>query len=122
MNANGVLFAWMNNDYGQCGVNPEEKLEIPKPLKVSDNVKIFSCGLSHLMMVKNDDTVWGLGCNDDGNCGFALGKGKSYVPTQSEIDSAMPLGKIKDIKSGGGHNLLLTTDGNVYASGSNAQG
>ncbi len=96
LNANGILYAWMNNDYGQCGVDPGEKTEIKKPLKVSSDIKMFSCGLSHLMMVNTMDTVFGLGCNDDGNCGFALdniNKGKPWIPTQSEYD----YGKVKDI-------------------------
>ena len=99
-------------------MDPDKKLEIVKLNKVSGDIKLFACGLSHLMMVKKDDTVFGCGCNDDGNCGFRLGKGKSHVPTQADYD----YGKVSDIKSGGGHNLLLTTDGKIFTSGSNSFG
>ena len=81
LNTKGTLYAWMYNDYGQCGLDPSKKPYVRTPLEISNNIKLFSCGLSHLMMVKNDDTVFGVGCNDDGNCGFALNdKREGHAP------------------------------------------
>ena len=43
--------------------------DIDEPVKLMDDVKTFSCGANHILIVENDGTLWSWGKNNAGELG-----------------------------------------------------
>ena len=124
--ADGTMFGWGNNGYGELGSNLTGLQSTPVPVKDSSgvaaltNVRASVLGTptfgSFSVAVKNDGTVWAWGANGNGQ----LGDGTLNPRT---LPGQVPgLSGIVAIAAGGGHALAVDGTGHVWAWGLNANG
>jgi alpha-tubulin suppressor-like RCC1 family protein len=85
-------------------------------LQVESNVKSISAGGYHFMYIKNDDTLWGFGYNDDGE----LGTGNyTYLnwDEPAQIDT-----NVKFVAAMGYHTAYIKNDDTLWMMGANWDG
>ncbi len=115
LKANGTVWSWGYNEYGQLGTNDNVRKLEPSKIEI-DNVVDIACGNNHTLFLKEDGTVWATGLNNYGQ----LGNNKttnSNTPVQ-----VTGLKNIIRITAGANHSLALDSDGTVYAWGYNGYG
>lgn len=104
------------NYYGYLGDNSPNTTR-PTPFIVDglSNVKAVSAGQSHILVLKNDGTVWAWGKNDMGQ----LGNGKKtgiFEYTNTPIN--IGLNNVKAVSANGYQSMALKNDGTVWTWGS----
>ena len=62
--ADGTLWMWGDNSYGQLGTG--STVNSSAPIKVMTGVKMVSLGLQHSAAVKTDGSLWTWGSNSSG--------------------------------------------------------
>lgn len=114
--SNNELYGWGDNQNGNLanGNNTDQYV----PIKMAENVKSFSAGYHHTMMVKTDGTMWGAGYNDWGN--LAVGTSTGWYNTwQQESSHATDWEKA----SAGFYNSFgIKTNGTLWSAGTNVEG
>jgi hypothetical protein len=112
----GQVYAWGRNDWGQIG-NQSYKNQLT-PIRVigfqTEKVIMISCGLSQSMALTESGHVFCWGRNDgqlSNSNNYKLNK-PSIVILSNEIS-------FKKISCGSDHNLLMSSDGDVYWFGNN---
>jgi len=147
--ADGSLWGWGSNSYGQLGVYV--KYDRTSPMKIMDGVASVAAGGSHSVILKNDGTVWTFGRNYNGCLGDGTSKDRnvpfkvmdSVISITAGHNSSMAIRadgslwiwgdlafgeptKIMDnvayVTAGGHHYLVVKTDGSLWAAGSNEYG
>ncbi|MBR4636657.1 MAG: hypothetical protein IKO51_09920 [Clostridia bacterium] len=71
--ADGSLWTWGENIYGQLGNGTTENSLVP--VKVMDDVVYISCGDYHMAAIKTDGSVWAWGTNELANIGVEAPEG-----------------------------------------------
>ena len=114
------LWTCGRNDFGQlCQGNRENRL-IPQKTSFSNILKI-SAGYLHSLFQNNKGEIFACGFNEDGQCG--LGHFNHPQITPSLISTVLNLSlNIVHFICGGGQNLFLDSEGNVFSVGSNGYG
>ena len=123
----GEIFSFGNNKNYQCGlpnINSKEKI-IKNPINISkynNNIKAISasCGNDHTLILKNDNTVFAFGNNEEGELGLKDKNIETYKLTKINFGSYT--NKIIQISTGTVHNLALTFDGKIFSWGSSQGG
>ena len=85
-----------------------------KALTGMQDVSSAAVGSEHVLILKNDGSVWAVGRNSDGQLGDGTVLTKSlpvYV-----------MGEVSAVAAGAAHSLFLKKDGTVWAAGSNSFG
>lgn len=115
LDAEGDVYAWGHNGYGQLGNGSDAAQQIT-PVKVDiSGVEQISAGHYHALVKKKDGTIWGWGRNLNGALG--VGDAESYsAPVQ------IPLSDIKEVVAGYNTSFFLKNSGTVYACGDNSDG
>ena len=86
------------------------------------NIKAISAGGYHTIILKEDDTVWATGFNNDGQLGLGNTTSQNEF-TQVTVDGeGNNFNNIKTIVSGQLHSMILKNDGTIWASGINSNG
>ena len=123
----GEIFSFGNNKNYQCGLpnisEKENKINNPTSIsKYNNNLKAISasCGNDHTLILKNDNSVYAFGNNEEGELGLNDKSIKTYKLTKINFGSYT--NKIIQISAGTVHNLALTKDGKVFAWGSSQGG
>lgn len=131
----GRLYTWGSNINGQCGIGTTTAVITPT-LAVSDVVEVYttdsnvdySVDQNRLFIKKTDGRVYVAGYNGGaaGMCGINNGSATN-VTTFTEIkDSSgnqiLNVSKVFNMGSSYGCVFLLTTDGKIYAAGTNTYG
>ncbi|HBF7704910.1 TPA: hypothetical protein KOX70_003364, partial [Clostridioides difficile] len=80
-----------------------------------DNVKDVICGYYHTFIIKNDNTIWACGLNNNGALGLG-DSGNRHVFTKVNIDN------VKNIVCGDGHTFIRKNDNTIWACGYNNYG
>ena len=111
--SNGKLLVWGNNAMGQYGNGTMTNSSIPVYSNI-DSVIMVDASRQHILVLRSDSTVWGMGVNYPGTLGDGIGA-NSNVPTQ-----AIGLYNIRDIGAGGFHSLAVGTS--LYGFGTNSDG
>ena len=119
LRADGVVWAWGSNGYGQLGQGTiGYGLSSSTPLQVQNltSATAVAGGADHSLALRQDGTVWAWGRNDYGELGNA-----------SSISSGAPLqvvalDSVSAIAAGYAHSLALKKDGTVWAWGYNDSG
>ena len=127
INNHGELFSFGHNKNYQCGLpnNKGNNDKINNPTNISiinNNFKALSaaCGNEHTLVLKNDNSVYAFGNNEDGELGLQDRNIKTY--TFNKINFGKYTNQIIQISAGTVHNLALTRDGKVFAWGSSQGG
>ena len=124
----GEIFSFGNNKNYQCGIPniiSEKDFKINNPINISklnQNFKAISasCGNDHTLILKNDNSVYAFGNNEEGELGLKDKSIKTYKFTK--INFGNYTNKIKQISAGTVHNLALTFDGKIFTWGSSQGG
>jgi alpha-tubulin suppressor-like RCC1 family protein len=88
----------------------------PKVIEGLSGIKKLTAGFGHTMALKDDGTVWMLGCNKYGQIG------NGSFDNAFTIEHRKELSNIVDIAAGYRHSLALDKDGNLWAWGFNGTG
>ena len=126
LNKQGEIFSFGHNNNFQCGVPKiNEKEIISNPInisKINGNIKALSaaCGNEHTLILKDDNSVYGFGNNEEGELGLEDKNIKTYK--LNKINFGKYSNEITQISAGTVHNLALTKDGRVFAWGSSQGG
>ena len=127
LNKNGEIFSFGYNKNCQCGIpnNNGENDKINNPTNISiinNNIKAISasCGNEHTLILKNDNSVYAFGNNEEGE----LGLNDKTIKTHklNKINFGKYSNQIAQISAGTVHNLALTKNGKVFAWGSSQGG
>lgn len=128
LKSNGDVWAWGSNTNGEIGDGTAGTAPRPSPTRVRANastfltsVKAVSAGTSHTIALKSDGTVWAWGLNSLGQLGDGTTVQKLY-PVAVKLPNGTPLSGVIQIASGANHNLVLKSDGTVWAWGANSSG
>lgn len=81
LRADGTVWAWGNNDYGQLGDGTTSNGYYPVRVSGLTGVTQVAGGSQHALAVKSDGTVWAWGNNIYGQLGDGT-KTSSYTPVQ----------------------------------------
>ncbi len=120
----GEVYAWGRNSEGQIGNGCNSNQLIPIKVKGFNNerVKMISCGWKHSMALTECGHVYSWGSNYSKQ----LGIGNTVLSNEPKFVAVIDENKcnvfIEKISCGFGHSLLLSSDGNIYAFGSNEFG
>ena len=125
--ADGTIWAWGMNRYGQMGngtVNPLTGPQVTVPVMVSNsgpggpinNPRQVTCGYQFGAALTTNGTVWTWGSGSHGELGNGT-TGSSYTPAQ-----VPGLTNITAISAGWFHILALRADGTVWDWGNNSNG
>ncbi len=116
LDANGSVWTWGDNSYGQLGDGTYDENDQPRAVSgVQDGVEV-SAGSAHSLVVEGDGTVWGWGADSNGQLGFDT---YDYRTQPAQIPN---LTNIIAAAAGGYHSVFLKNDGTVWACGYNGDG
>ena len=121
LTADGSVYSWGLNDYGQLGDGAVAMRTTPAPVKLADGTPLthiiaISGGNSHSLALTADGKVYAWGFNVNGQ----LGDGTT---TQRDHPILIPnFTNVVAIAAGGYHSLALTGNGKVYSWGYNSYG
>jgi alpha-tubulin suppressor-like RCC1 family protein len=114
--ADGTLWAWGYNNYGQLGDGTITNRSAPVQVGTAANWASAACGGSHTLAVKSDGTLWAWGWNVYGQ----LGDG-----TTTQRNSPVQVGTAANwvaVAAGAYYTLAIRSDGTLWAWGSNGRG
>ncbi len=112
LHADGTVFAWGSNAYGQLGQAGNGMSPAPAPVAGMSGVKAIAAGGYHATAVLQNGTVWAWGNNTYGqlgNGGLSIGRER---PAQ-----VLGISNVKAISAGYAHNLAVTNDGTAWGWG-----
>ncbi|MGE5328107.1 MAG: Calx-beta domain-containing protein [Deltaproteobacteria bacterium] len=116
LKADGTVWAWGSNEYGQLGNNTGTSSSIPVQVSSLTKVSAVAAGGNHTIALKRDGTVWTWGKNISGQLGDS-------TVTQRNTPVQVPgLTGITAIAGGENHTLAVKSDGTVWAWGLNDEG
>ena len=115
LKADGTVWTWGSNDYGQLGDGTTTNRSAPVQVDI-DDVASVAAGNFHSLVVKKDGTVWSWGRNTWGMLGDSSGFDRHEPVQVSLIDN------VKAVVGGGFHSHAVTNDGQVWSWGLNYQG
>lgn len=137
--ADGTVWAWGGNDFGQLGDPDRTELRYLLATKVKimnennqfvDLIDIIGieCGHKHSVAVRSDGASFAWGRNADGALGVASDvalfrsatRQKIFIPGQTSIPT-LATGVIA-VVAGGNNSMILCGNGKIYASGLNSSG
>ena len=114
----GTLWGCGANGGGQLGLgDTTNRTTFTQITTNTDNIKDVYCGGSYTLILKNDGTLWGCGCNTFGQLGLRDTTNKT---TFTQITTN--INDIKEIYCGGSHTFMLKNDGTLWSCGYNYNG
>src|SRR5471032_1173645 len=115
LRADGTLWAWGYNFYGQLGDGTTAAKAVPTKIGAFTNWMSASAGATHTLAVRADGTLWAWG----GNASGQVGNG-------SLVDLHAPLqigtSTWRAVAAGTLHSVAIRADGALFAWGSNGSG
>ncbi len=118
--ADGTVFAWGNNFYGQLGIGTATPSFVPYPVAVSTlsgltkNPSVSTGGEHSLAADPITGTAWGWGWNPYGQLGDAMQTGNVLTP--SPVVAAVAF---TEVAGGTWHSIGLGSDGSIWTWGYN---
>ena len=118
VNADGTLWAWGSNVFGQLGngsstMNGQAPIIQPGKIGVATDWLAVSAGDGHNIALKTDGSLWGWGYNAGGQLGLG---NNSQRTSPTRIGTANTWAAAS---AGAGHTLALKTNGTLWAWGWN---
>jgi alpha-tubulin suppressor-like RCC1 family protein len=122
LTSNGKVYAWGSNQFGQIGNECDNECQLT-PIKIEELDEEFivgiSCGLYHSLALTENGRVYGWGYNNQKQLSFANIIASNDPKLIKIRDSNKSIVIFKRIKCGQNYSLLLTSNGDIYAFGSN---
>ena len=115
LTANGAVWAWGENNYGQLGNNSSTNSSLPVSTGLT-GITAIAAGGSHSLALANNNTIWAWGNNGNGQLGDGTTVDR-YTPVP-----VSGLTGITAIGGGGNHSIALKTDGTIWGWGYNNYG
>jgi alpha-tubulin suppressor-like RCC1 family protein len=117
LDANGNLYSWGNNDYGQLGLGQTEKFKAtPQVIREINNVVEVACGDFHVLALNKDGEVYSWGNGFDGQ--LCHGSTSNHS-SPSLINNIPPIARIS---CGGGHSGFITQNFELLMAGRGTDG
>lgn len=115
----GTVWTWGTPLYSVELGNGYSSVMVPTPTQVAghDSVMAIAMGVSHILTLKSDGTIWSWGYNRFGQLGDSTDAPRQVPTYAKEIE-----GCVKAISCGPYHSLALMADGTVLAWADNAFG
>jgi len=116
--ADGSLWAWGNNKYGQLGLGDDTERSVPTRVGTDNDWADVSSGVAdgHAVALKTDGSLWAWGSNDRGQLG--LGDiTERRAPTRVGTDNDWAT-----VATGCFHTVAIKTDGSIWTWGYNGRG
>lgn len=128
--SNKTVYAWGRNDHGQLGDGSTTSRPTPVPVQeLHDeelipltNVLAVAMGYQFSVALKEDGTVWAWGSNDLGQLGDDTLDSRYAAVQVHGLGGVGMLSGVVSVAAGKSHALAQTSDGTVYAWGSNTLG
>ena len=118
LQADGSLWAWGGNQYGQLGTGSTTGTATPTQVGTARYTQL-AAGTSHSLALQADGSLWAWGYNHYGQ----LGTGSStHDTTPTPVPGRVGTALYTQVAAGGAHSLGLRADGSLWAWGSNSQG
>ncbi|MDO7847312.1 T9SS type A sorting domain-containing protein [Hymenobacter sp. M29] len=120
LKADGSLYAWGYNQFGQLGnaTNTGNNSANPTPTQVAGTYTQVAAGSWHSLGLRADGGLYAWGSNSSGELGTATNTGTNNAnPTPMQVPGAYT-----QVAAGSSHSLGLRADGSLYAWGSNYSG
>ncbi|MCL2399615.1 MAG: hypothetical protein FWC91_07740 [Defluviitaleaceae bacterium] len=123
----GSLWAWGWNAEGQLGDGTRNCTTEarPNPVKIMDSVASVSAGLYHTLAIKTDGSLWAWGSNWRGQIGdgtYSTHDENRNIIDNSRHSPVKVMDSVMAASAGNSHTMAITTDGNLWAWGSNEHG
>ena len=113
----GSLWSWGNNSVsGMLGLGDLIDRSTPVQVGSLNDWKYVDSGNSHLLAVKKDGSLWGIGLNNLGQLGLGA---------TDRVSSPIQVGSLynwKSVACGTSHSIALSTDGSIWSTGQGAAG
>ncbi|HEX8326943.1 MAG TPA: hypothetical protein VF629_05345 [Hymenobacter sp.] len=122
----GRLFAWGNNNHGELGngfsIDRATPVEVALPHSAANTswAQVVA-GNNHTLALTNDGRLYAWGSNDYGQLGDGSGM-TSLVPVPVGMTKKLAGLRWAQVAAGSFHTLAVTTNGRLYAWGSNRFG
>ncbi len=110
--AEGNLYMWGENDFGQLGDNSQDDQN--KPVLIMKNVTQVSCGYSHTGAITLDKKLYMWGNNEMGQIGD-----ESTFLGFSALSPILIMKNVVQVSCGSGHTGAITGDSQLYMWGDN---
>ncbi|MGI4735907.1 MAG: RCC1 domain-containing protein, partial [Janthinobacterium lividum] len=120
LRADGSLYAWGYNRYGQLGnaTNNDSNTATPTPTLVAGTYTQVAAGFSHSLGLRADGSLYAWGFNRYGQLGTTTNNGTTTAnPTPTLV-----AGTYAQVAAGSSHSLGLRADGSLHAWGDNYYG
>ena len=126
LRADGTVWAWGDNSYGQLGNGTTSNSSQPVQVMTStntalSNVVAVAAGSYHTVALRADGTVWAWGYNSQGQLGDGATNNSSQ-PVQVMTSTNAALSNVVAVAAGSSHTVALRADGTVWAWGNNSSG
>ena len=121
--SNGDVYAWGNNSLGLIDRSSRDGdfgwNAVLTPTKILSGVKSVDMGEDHILALKDDGTLWGMGCQDDG----VLCNGQDLSGSQNALQNSMVqlTDDCIDMAASSHASYFVKSNGDLYACGSNIQ-
>lgn len=110
LSSNGVVSAWGENTYGQCGAEPCDYVDSINYIDFESKVTKVSAGIGFSLALDESNFAWGWGNNAEYQLGISNQSDSCSEPVKISEG-------ITDIAAGEDFSVLLNSDGEVLFSG-----
>ena len=115
LKSDGSVWTWGKNDRSQLGDGTKSSSSTPTRVSaLKGKVTAIAAGLSFVLVLKSDGTVWGWGDDFQGQ----LGNGDN-TDSPTPVAAQGLTAKVVSIAAGKAHSLAIEADGSVWAWGDN---
>lgn len=116
LSKDGVVAAWGDNTYGQCGLEPCDEVTEINYIKFDSKIVKVAAGNGFSIALDENGVAWGWGDNLEFQLGISRSTDGGGEPTEFSTPQ-MITDNIADIAVGEEFSILLTRDGDILYSG-----